>query len=462
MKPSYEQLEAENASLRKRIIELELKLEEVTRSLKGLLVQDSRTSHKPPSQDKKRYPKMRLKAKGESVKKKREPKTLEYKEEADHHEVLKLDETRCECGRNLAKLPSHWERVQVYDLPKLALEVWEYQRERKRCECGCLHEASLPEGVNRGVQYGSRIKGLLNYLHHYQEIPLHRCAELVNDCFGQSLSETSILNSSHKLYEILEQPEKDILTALKEVPVVYGDETGVFVTQKNHHVHVRSNEKLTHYHVDSSRGKQAHQAIGLLESYTGYIVHDCYSSYFSYKGKHVVCHSHIVRELLAVYEQTQQTWALTLAQHLLDTNKERRDHSLTKDQQADRMQTYKDLVLEGLMLNPKRARAPDDTKRGKVKQTKAHNLVHRLLIYADAATAFIRDPIVPFTNNQAERDLRMVKLKQKISGGFRTLVGAQHFCRIRGYISTLRKNHMHVLDALTHAFQHKVLLPDWI
>ena len=376
--------------------------------------------------------------------------------------MLEFTKANCECGRSLATIPNHWERIQVYDLPKLALEVWKYQRERKYCPCGCLHEASLPESVNRGVQYGSRIKDIVNYLHHYQEIPLQRCAELVKDCFDHTLIEASIMNNSQKRYDILEKPEQAILTGLREALMVYGDETGMFVTQKQHHVHVRSNDELTYYHVNSSRGKETHKAIGLLASYTGYMVHDCYRSYFSYKGTHVLCHSHLVRELLAVYEQTQQTWARDLAQHLLDTNQERHDSFLTKDQQGDRMQTYKDLVLEGLLLNPKQARAPDDTKRGKVKQTKAHNLAHRLLIYADAVTAFIRDPTVPFTNNQAERDLRMVKLKQKISGGFRTLLGAQHFCRIRGYISTLRKNQMHVLEALTHAFQHTVLLPDGI
>ena len=458
-KPSYEELVQENAELRKRVAELEAELAEVKALFKELLGQNSRNSHTPPSKDEKRYPKRKLKAKGElakedDTKEKREGKTLEYTATPDYIEKLKLEKTHCNCGQDLKALESYWERIQVYELPEMALEVWEYQRERKCCGCGSLHEAVLPEGVNRGVQYGSRIKGLANYLHHYQQLPLGRSVELMKDCFGHSMSEASILACSEKLYGLLEETEQNILEELRSSPTVYSDETTLFVEQAKQNVHVRSNERLTYYHLNTSRGITAHKAIGLLENYAGNMVHDCYQSYFKHEGKHVICHSHTTRELTSVWEQTNQTWALDLAQHLLDCNWERQQQPLTPIEQADYIQTYKDLVQQGITLNPKQARPPDDKKRGKVKQSKAHNLAQRLLKHEDAATLFIRDMDVSFTNNQAERDLRMIKLKQKISGGFRTILGAEIFCRIRGYISTVRKQGLNVLHALTKAFQH--------
>jgi len=468
-KPSYEELEQENIKLRQRVKELEAEvsdlkkeLDEVKVLLNELLGQDSRNSHKPPSKDRKRYPRTKLTITGEAKKKDREAKTLEYSDTPDFLEVVKLERDRCNCGQELKVFCSTWERIQVYDLPEIALQVWEYQRERKRCTCGCLHEAVLPAGINRGVQYGSRVKGLLNYLHQYQEIPLGRCAEFMKDCFGQSISEHSIVSAGRKLYGLLEDAEQRILEILAEAAVVHSDETGLFVEQKNYNVHVRSNEHLTYYHVNKSQGINAHKAIGLLESYDGYMVHDCYKSYFKHEGKHVLCHSHIIRELLSVWEETDQQWAFDLAHHLRDTNIERQKQDLSSQQQIRHMQRYRNLVLQGTVLNPKKSRPPDNKNRGRVKQSKAYNLLQRLFNFADAATLFIRDPVVPFSNNQAERDLRMVKLKEKISGGFRTFLGAQIFCRVRGYISTLRKNGINVLDALTKAFQHNVLLPEFI
>lgn len=458
LKPSHEELEKENAELRKRVVELEAELAEVKALLKELLGQNSRNSHKPPSKDERRYPKTKLKAKGElakDAKEKREGKTLDYRELPDYVEELRLAKIQCKCGQDLQELESYWERIQVYDLPEMALEVWEYQRERKCCGCGSLHEATLPDGVNRGVQYGSRIKGLANYLHHYQQLPLGRSVELIQDCFGQSMSEASILACSEKLYGLLEETEENILEGLRSSPTVYSDETTLFVEQVKQNVHVRSNEDLTYYHLNTSRGITAHNAIGLLENYAGNMVHDCYQSYFKHEGNHVICHSHTTRELSSIWEQTNQDWAIDLAQHLLDCNWERQQQPLTSKEQADYIQTYKDLVAEGIALNPKQERPPDNNKRGRFKQTKAHNLAQRLFKHEDAATLFIRDIDVPFTNNQAERDLRMVKLKQKISGGFRTVLGAEIFCRIRGYISTIRKQGLNVLDALTKAFQNK-------
>ena len=457
-KPSYEELEKENAQLRLKVAELAAALADVKALLERFTKQDSHNSHKPPSQDKKRYPKTKLKASLVSKKRVRSKETLDFKDEIDYEVFVPLETEACGCGQSLKPLASSWERVQVHDLPALKLEITEYRRERKRCGCGRLFEASLPTGVTRGVQYGGRVKGLLTYLHHYQLIPLQRCTELLRDCFGETMCEQSLLRAEQSLFERLEAAEQKIIEALRCADAVHADETGLFVNRKRQWLHVRSNEQFTYYHLDASRGLSAHKQIGILDTCQGCMVHDCFHSYFHHAGSHVLCHAHTVRELTAVWEETAQAWALELAQHLLDAHAERQGN-LSKVRQAELIATYHTLLNQGLKLNPEVPRPEGKLKRGRVKQSKAHNLVKRLLEHTDAALRFIRDASVPFSNNQAERDLRMAKLKQKISGGFRTEHGARIFCRIRGYISTLRKQGVNILESLNAAFESSVVTP---
>ena len=456
---TIKELQQENALLRASIKRLEAEVEELKAVIEGMLKQDSHNSHQPPSQDKKRYPKIKLETKKETAQKQeRERATLEFSDHPNKVEPCEIEYKQCACGRGLSELTSHWERVQVIDVPEICLEVTEYQRERKRCQCGKLHEGMLPEGIYSGVQYGPRSKGLLSYLHQYQHIPLGRCVESFKDIFGQSMSEGSLLKSQARLYEELEEAEQAIVRGLKQSPNVHGDETGLFVKQKNQWLHVRSNAELTYYHIDKSRGSQAHQSMAIFANYQGRMVHDCYGSYFLHSGQHVICHSHSIRELLAVYEaQETQIWAYELAQLLWEANHERGKLGLSLDRQEAISTSYLALLQQGQVLNPECPR-PQGHK-GKVKQSKAFNLIKRLLNYQEAALLFLTEPTVPFTNNQAERDLRMMKLKQKISGGFQSDASPKHFCRIRGYISTLRKQHIPVLEALTEAFRCRAVLP---
>lgn len=459
-KPSYAELEEENASLRQQVNELKAELAEVKSLLTKLLGQNSQNSHNPPSQDKKRYPKTKLKFKEKpSESKASKSKTLEYSSKPDAVVILKLAAAICACGCDLSSQVSHHERIQVYDLPDLSLEITEYQRERKRCACGVLHEADLPLGLERGVQYGARVKGLLSYLHHYQQLPYKRCCEVFEDCFGQAISERTLSRYQERLYEQLDEAEEEIKTGLAKAKVIHSDETGIFVEARNHWLHVRSNDRLTFYHINKSRGTKAHKEIGLLSKHQGYLLHDCYSSYFKHEGKHVICHAHTTRELLSLWEQDkQQNWAHALAQHLVLVQHQRLGKELSDDEQVKYQKTYRNLVLEGLIQNPANS-SKQTLKRGRRKNSTAHNLIMRLLKHADAATRFIRDPSVPFTNNQAERDLRMAKLKQKISGGFRTMQGARFYARIRAYISTARKQNKPMLQTLTRVFQLNVWIP---
>jgi transposase len=458
-KASYAELERENANLRQRVKELEAELAEVKALLQKLLGQDSHNSHKPPSGDKRRYHNTKLKVKEKLSAKKAKPTTLDYSAQLDEITHLPLKASHCGCGQDLTGLQSHHERIQVYDLPKLRLEVTEYRRERKRCACGILHEAALPAGVVRGVQYGSRVKGLLSYLHHYQQLPMKRCCEVLADCFGQAVSQKSLGRFQDQLYQRLAPAEQHIKAHLQQAEVLHSDETGMFISGENHWLHVRSNDRLTFYHIDKSRGIKAHHKMGLLAEHQGYLVHDCYSSYFKHTGKHVLCHAHTLRELLALHEQDQkQVWAYHLAKHLVHVQHQRLETPLSPTEQVAYQSTYRNLLLEGLVQNPANP-PPEKPRKGKRKNSHPHNLIMRLLTHADAATRFMRDASVPFSNNQAERDLRMAKLKQKISGGFRTPWGARCYARIRGYISTARKQAQPILDILTQVFEHNVWLP---
>lgn len=390
---------------------------------------------------------------------KSESKTLDYSATPDEIKVVALDVRQCACGQDLAGLVGHYERIQVYDLPELHLKVREYKRERKRCSCGHLHEAVLPAGVVRGVQYGSRVKGLLSYLHQYQQLPMKRCCEVLADCFGQAISQKSLGRFQEQLYHRLGPAEAHIKAQLQQAEVLHSDETGMFIASENHWLHVRSNDRLSYYHIDKSRGIKAHHKMGLLAEHQGYLVHDCYSSYFKHQAKHVICHAHSIRELLALHEQDQtQVWAYNLAKHLVAVQHQRLETPLSPTEQVAQQRTYRNLLLEGLLLNPA-SPPPDKPRKGKRKNSLAHNLIMRLLTHADAATRFMRDTSVPFTNNQAERDLRMAKLKQKISGGFRTTQGARAYARIRAYISTARKQAQPILKTLTQVFDHNVWLP---
>lgn len=455
--PSYQDLLKENADLRGRVQALEAEVAELKRLIEGL-TRDSRTSHKPPSQDKKRYSKLKLKdIDPSSARKERVKETLNYSEMPDSVERCELSEEQCSCGARLAEVASHWERVQVYELPELKMTVNEYQRERKRCLCGKLHEAALPAGIRSGVQYGAGVKGLMSYLHQYQHLPLGRCVESLADMFGHRPCEKTLLNAQQTLYTQLEDAEQLIIEGLKQSPTLHADETGIFVEGKNHWLHVRSNASLTYYHIHASRGAKAHQSMAILNDYRGRMVHDCYSSYFKHQAQHVLCHAHTIRELFAVFEQDGQNWAYELAHHLVAAYRERGSQGLSLERQADIETAYLRLLKQGQSLNPQQPRPLGH--RGRVKQTKAFNLLQRLHDHQAAALAFIRDPTIPFTNNQAERDLRMTKLKQKISGGFQTQQSPKLFCRIRGYISTLRKQNIPVLNSLSSAFRGQLVLP---
>ncbi len=430
--------------------------------LEDRLAKNSRNSSKPPSSDGIDKPKPKS-LRGNSGKKpggqKGHPgRTLSLVEDPEHVVVHAPEE--CEgCGGTLAGVEaSGHQRRQVVDVPPLALEVTEHRAQRKRCSgCGRSTTASFPTQVSAAVGYGPRIKALTVYLMNYQLLPYERTRELLSDLFGEPSPGAGTLHSAlGSCFERLEDTEEAIKAGLGGARLGHFDETGLRVCGKGMWVHVASNTKLTHYAVHQKRGSEATEEIGILPSFRGVAVHDGLTAYGNYERcEHALCNAHHLRELTFVEEEHEQAWAGQMKALLSEIEEAVREEAasggtrLSPETTDDFERRYQRVLKAGLAANP----PPERTgKKGRPKQSKGKNLVDRLDKQREAVLRFMHDFRVPFDNNQAERDLRMVKVRQKISGCFRTKEGAAAFLRIRGYISTVRKQGEHVLAALEGVF----------
>ena len=445
--------------------------EERIAALERQLNQDSHNSNKPPSSDglKRKIRSLRTKSSRPSGGQEGHPgKTLLMVETPDH--VITHRTCRCErCDGSLEQTPTKaYEKRQVFDIPPLCMEVTEHRCEIKECpHCGATTTAPFPESVTKAAQYGSRLKSASVYLMQHHMVPFDRTTEVLHDLFGCEITEGSVQNWNREAYRALEPAEESVKKQLRQAPVVNVDETGVFCENKLHWLHVASTPLLTNYALDQKRGKEATDRIDILPHIEGRIIHDFWEPYLGYECQHGFCNSHILRELTMTFEQYRQQWAHDLIDHLIHIQKKVLDDSLSQPDiglagknalhpqippKAARRyrQTYDAIVQRGLRINRRNRASPH--KRGRTKQSKARNLLERLRDHRDEILAFMDDVQVPFTNNLAERDLRMVKVKQKISGTFRSRAGADYFCRIRGYISTVKKNGRDVFDALVDAF----------
>ena len=435
--------------------------------LEDQLAKNSQNSSKPPSSDglKKPSPKpsqAREKGKRKSGGQKgHQGHTLEMSANPD--EVVRYQVSSCpQCQADLS-----WVEVegvgkrQVYELPPARLVVTEHQAERKICPCcGERVEAIFPTEVTHSTQYGVRFKGLLSYLSGYQLLPLKRICEVVEDVYGQSVSQGTVVRILRQLSQAVQPSLSAIEGGLLQAQIAHADETSLRVAGKNHWLHVLSTPMLTAYAVHPKRGKQALNEIGLIPNFKGDLVHDAYRSYFAFSQcGHVLCNAHLLRELTFLHEQHQQEWAGEMKDLLLDIKRNRAQTEatgLSDCQQQTFVDRYQSLVETGLALHP-----PPITQSNKrrVRQSTARNLLLRLQNHRHAILAFMRDPAIPFDNNQAERDIRMMKVKQKIAGCFRTPDGATLFARIRSYLSTVRKQRYPLLQALVDAFSGTPFIP---
>jgi transposase len=368
------------------------------------------------------------------------------------------------CGAGLDQTPSMLlQRRQVFDIPPVELECIEHQAHSKCCpNCGETTSESFPAGVENTVEYGPRFSATLLYWSQYQLIPTGRVCEMASDLFGASLSEGTLYNLTDRASTTLAPVEVEIKEALTTNAVNHHDETGARVNGSLHWIHVVCSVMLTVYSRSKHRGKVAMDALGVLGKCLGTAMHDGWKPYFQYGCKHALCNAHHLRELKALFEQHGQTWASDMIRVLLDAKAaveealcagRDRVHPLLL---SDLESRYRSALDAGHKANP----PPKPTgKRGRTKRTVGGNLVRRLEDYQKETLAFLYDFEVPFDNNQAERDVRMMKVKLKVSGCFRSEEGADAFCRIRGYISTMRKQGHNVLTILRSVSEGKPTRP---
>lgn len=459
-----EQLLVTQTLLEQQVIALTTRVKELETRLK----KDSHNSHQPPSSDgpaKRPRPRSLRKRSGKkSGGQVGHPGTTRELVATPDVVIPHLPTVCVGCGASLecASEVSR-ERRQVIEIPAPRPEVTEHQAVQKACPiCYSVTSAAFPAAVTQPVQYGPRAKATAVYLQTYQLLPYERTVEALADLFGIAPSEGTLTNAQQVAYTQLAPVEEAIRAALHDAPVAHVDETGIRVAGRTAWVHVMSTACLTFYAHHAKRGRKAFEAIGLLLDFAGRRVHDAWASYLQLPGLYALCNAHLLRELIGLQEVTGQAWMQALINLLVsmktavDTARTAGRTALSPHQCAGYEAAYTRLLNDGLAANPP---SPPTGKRGRPKQTPARNLLERLKTHRAAILAFLHDFTVPFDNNQAERDLRMLKVKQKVSGCFRSPAGADYFCRIRGYISTLRKQEHSILDGLTSVFTGQPYMP---
>lgn len=463
-------------SLREQVKTLEGQIDcfqERVKTLEGQQAKDSHNSSLPPSSDRfVRLPK--------SLRQKSGKKPGGQQGHRGHHlrQAEILDEVRvyaveaCEnCQHDLHAHPATLpERRQVMDLPVKRLWITEHRVEEKQCpQCFHLTRASFPTSVLAPAQYGTGIQILATYLVEGQAVPYARASQLLQELLGVQLSAGSIASFVKTCHQQLADVETSLKTALVKQKVIHQDETGLRVGKEGWWVHVCSTDRLTHYAAHPSRGRTGLDAIGIAPAFVGTSVHDGLVSYQGYRFIEALCNVHHLRELTFVEEVLKQIWAKKMKELLLEMKAEVEQakatgqHELAIPVLARFLRRYDEIVASGYFVNPPPPppRKSEHSKRkpGKAKQNPARNLLDRLSQRKFAVLRFLHDFEVPFDNNQAERDLRMIKVQQKVSGCFRTEMGIAMFCRIRSYLSTLRKQGIKLYSALDHTFAGDPVLP---
>jgi transposase len=432
--------------------------------LESRLNQNSSNSSRPPSSDfGKRVggtgiPKVPKKLGGQNG---HTGKTLFKTETPD--KIIQLSTVKCSCGSELgASKGDVYQTYQVFDIPYPKLYVTEYQRMRQVCQCGQIHYGVLPDGITASVQYGSGVRAFTTLMSTSCQLSYGKTRILFNDLFGYDLNESTAVSNNRLAYDYLESTENQIKEYILESEVVHFDESGVKVGVKLNWIHVACTHLLTYLFVSPRRGKKAHEDnTSILPGFKNWAVHDCYGTYFNFtNSKHALCNAHILRELQAQIENGKH-WAIGIHAFLLRLYKDSEKGTKTISNISFEKVKWKELCeqaiqVEELLLakSTLHQKVEKHKKRGRKKRGKVLSLLDRLLKRTDALLAFAEYEVVPFTNNQAERDIRPVKTKQKIAGCFRTFNGVQQYARIQGFISTCRKQGFNVFNELKSVFEN--------
>jgi transposase len=437
------------------------KLHSEIKELKSRLDKNSRNSNKPPSTDEFTKPKSQREKSGKKTggQKGHQGHTLKMSDHPDRIVTHRQEHCSC-CGYELnLQLPGKTERRQVFDIPLPKPEITEHQSVSVSCpSCGLLNKGVFPEEVTQPVQYGKGIIAQIVYLNQYQLLPYNRIIEYFEDIYHLKMSEATIFKALETIHDLLGPAEQQIIAGLLEAEVVHVDETGMRVEGKRRWLHVVSTAKATNYSWHTKRGSVATKAIGILPQIKGTMIHDFWKPYYHYSCNHGLCNIHNIRELKGILELTGQKWPEEMIELLLSIkNRVDSGQPLTTAEMTAFTDSYDAIVIKGYRANP----PPEPVKRrGRPKKGRALNMLDRLSKHRHEVLAFMENFAVPFDNNQAERDIRMMKVKQKISGVFRSAKGADMFCRIRSYISTARKNSLSAFSAINEALLGRPFIPE--
>jgi transposase len=451
-------VQAENERLRRENAELQARLN-----------QNCTNSSQPPSSS------PFIKPKSLRVKSGRKPggqpghqgSTLQVTATPDEVIEYKVD-TCSYCGCDLSRETANISQPrQVVDV-KIVRVITQHSVQSKTCPvCGKQTTADFPRGIDNYLQYGKNFNSLIVYLNKGNFIPYNRLAQISKEVLGIPVSQGTLVNIVQKCGWSLKHSLSNIKDRLKQASVVHFDETGTRIKGKNQWLHSAGNEQFTYLETHPKRGSAATQAIGILPAFKGTAVHDFWKPYYSYAScKHTLCNAHILRELNGIVENYHQTWAVQMKVLLLEIKQSTEDSLgiLTLDELEDFENRYDAILRLGEKENPFSHGRLVATKtltlthkRGRRAHSKARNLLNRMQFYKQDILRFMDDAEVPFDNNLAERDIRMSKIQQKISGGFRSDQGSAAFNRIRSYIATAIKQKIPVLKAIQAAVSGKPL-----
>jgi transposase len=442
-------------------------------AVEAQLAKDSHTSGKPPSSDPVRRPRSLREQSGKRPggQPGHEGTTLGLRAMPDV--VLTHAPAQCHaCGTALpavASTAAGVERRQVFDLTPPRLVVAEHRAVEAQCPaCGAWTRGAFPPDVRTTAQYGPELQALAVYLTTQQLLPVARASEMLTHLTGQPVSVATVLAAEQRAAAALAPVIAHIHTGLLRSPVLGVDETGVFIGRRQWWLHTASTPTLTHYAVHPQRGRTAHAAIGLVPAFRGTVVHDGFQAYGTadtptYACRHALCGVHLLRELTFLAEEYHLRWAAALKRSLLTMKAAVRRATAAGQPALNRAtlgryrRRYAALLAEGEAAEPPPTRT--GPTKGKRKRTPAGRLLFRLRRDRTWVLRFLEDFAVPFDNNEAERDLRMMKVEQKVSGGFRTPTGATTFCTLRGYVVTARKQGRAALDALRDLFTGHPFIP---
>jgi transposase len=355
----------------------------------------------------------------------------------------------CTCGHCFDDSAEHTflSKRQVFDIPPPKIEVYEHRIFETKClVCGHKNRADYPLSVTNPTQYGDRMKTFVTMLNVHCNVPMSKISQMAAILYNVSLNEGTIVSFCEDVYDKLEASEKVIQSRIAASLVVNADETGIRIDKKTNWLHTCSTDRFTYLYPHAKRGKEAIDAgAPFLKEFWNWLVHDCWATYFKLETpQHALCNAHLLRELQAAIENDSRVWAKRMKDFLVKLNKMPFEDRV--ENKATLTQEYKDICVLARHEDPEPQRSP--AKKGRTKKPKSTNLLERFINYEKNILAFAFNKDVPFTNNQAERDLRMAKIKMKVSNCFRSFDGARWYARIAGFISTARKQERNIFDEI--------------